>query len=102
MTTKRIDASRIHDAKTFHDVLAETLGFPAHYGRNMDALVDCLGDLGGSPDKGVIVLQLDHAGEFAARCPDLFAKFLDVAAFVNWRQAQAGRPPVLALAYDRA
>lgn len=27
------------------DGLGEALGFPAHYGRNLDALADCLGDL---------------------------------------------------------
>ena len=30
------------DALT-HDALAEAFGFPAYYGRNLDALNDCLG-----------------------------------------------------------
>jgi len=41
-----------------HDVLAAGLGFPAYYGRNLDALWDCLGDL----DEPVLV-HVVRAGE---------------------------------------
>ena len=40
-----------------HGALADAFGFPPYYGRNLDALADCLGDLAPS---AVIVL---HAGE---------------------------------------
>ena len=30
-----------------HEILSAALAFPAYYGRNLDALADCLGDLNG-------------------------------------------------------
>jgi len=110
MTTVRIDARRIIDKESFHDVFAEALGFPKSYGRNLDAWIDCMSDLANpaagmtkvhAPTGGVVLIQLDRVDEFASRCPDLFRTFLDAAAFVNLRQVQAGRPPVLAVAYER-
>ena len=32
-------------AREVHDYLASELGFPEYYGRNLDALHDCLGDV---------------------------------------------------------
>jgi hypothetical protein len=110
MTTVRIDARKIHDAKTFHDVFAEAFGFPAFYGRNINAWIDCMSDLGNPSAEmtkvhakpgGVVLLQLDHVDQFVRDCPDLFASLHDAVAFVNWRQVHAGRAPVLAIAYER-
>lgn len=35
----------VHDETTFHTRIAAVLDFPGHYGRNADALWDCLTDL---------------------------------------------------------
>lgn len=32
------------DEASFHDAIAAALGFPGYYGRNLDALYDCLTD----------------------------------------------------------
>lgn len=40
-----IDCATIHSKEELHRILAETLHFPAHYGRNLDALYDCLGEI---------------------------------------------------------
>ncbi len=40
-----IDEKNFSSIKEVHEVLAEGLGFPAYYGRNLSALWDCLGDL---------------------------------------------------------
>lgn len=40
-----IDCANIHSKEEFHRALAETLRFPAHYGMNLDALYDCLGEI---------------------------------------------------------
>lgn len=37
-----IDGSDIHTEADFHKIIAEALGFPSHYGRNLDALWDVL------------------------------------------------------------
>lgn len=52
------------DALT-HDALAEAFGFPAYYGRNLDALHDCLGDIG--EDTAVIVTDMGSADEAGRR-----------------------------------
>ena len=49
------------DALT-HDALAEAFGFPAYYGRNLDALNDCLGE-----DTAVIVTDMGSADETGRR-----------------------------------
>ena len=43
-----------------HDKLARKLDFPEHYGRNLDALADCLGDVH-HPTR--VVLERDPQGE---------------------------------------
>ena len=40
-----IDEFDLYDIDTVHDYLRVTLGFPDHYGKNLDALYDCLGDI---------------------------------------------------------
>ena len=39
-----IDCTEIHDQEDFHDVFAQRLRLPKWYGRNLDALHDCLTD----------------------------------------------------------
>ena len=40
-----IDERDLLDMSTIHDYLRVTLGFPEHYGKNLAALYDCLGEL---------------------------------------------------------
>lgn len=103
----RIDAAKITDADSFHSEFAAAFGFPASYGRNLDAWVDCLTFLD-DPSSGMttvnvlpgqtLTLVLEHADGFKGRCPDLFTAFLECSAFVNWRRVEAGQAPVLAVA----
>jgi hypothetical protein len=111
MTLVRLDTTRITDWNTFHTVFAETFGFPDFYGRNMDAWIDCMGDLDDpgtgmsavhAPSGSVLVLQLDHVDDFAARCPELYAAIVEASAFVNWRNIEIGRKPVLVLSFFKA
>lgn len=104
-----IDARQIRDWPSFHDVFAESLGFPSFYGRNMNAWIDCMTSVDDPEDhlttvhaeRGFLVLQLDHVTDFARRCPGIFDALVDCAAFVNWRRIQAGEEPVLALSFDK-
>lgn len=103
-----IDCRRIVDRAAFHDVFAAAFGFPAFYGRNMDAWIDCLTCLD-DPDAGmtavtvppgaVLALELIAARDLASRDRDLFDAIVDGASFVNWRRIEQGEAPVLALAY---
>jgi hypothetical protein len=105
-----VDARRITDWESFHRVFAEAFGFPAFYGRNLDAWIDCMTSLDApedgmtsvhAPPGGVVTLLLEHAGEFARRCPEQYDALVDCSAFVNLRRIEIGLPAVLALAFQR-
>jgi hypothetical protein len=108
MNLVKLDTHRITDWESFHQVFAEVLGFPAFYGRNLNAWIDCMTYLDEpnagmttvhAPPGGVLVLELEHVDELAARCPDLYAAIVECAAFVNWRRIEAGASAVLALSF---
>lgn len=40
-----LDGLEIESPEEVHDLFSRTLNFPEHYGRNLDALFDCLTDL---------------------------------------------------------
>lgn len=42
-----LDCRYFSDKVTAHNQLKERLGFPDHYGKNLDALYDCLTELSG-------------------------------------------------------
>jgi Barstar (barnase inhibitor) len=102
----KVDTSRITDWETFHTVFADVMGFPEFYGRNMDAWIDCMTYLD-APEAGMtrvlakpgelFPLEIEHARDFQRRLPDVFATFIDCAAFVNWRRVETGEAPVLSL-----
>ena len=45
MKTIIIDGNEIISMSEIHEVFAEELDFPDWYGKNLDALYDCLGDV---------------------------------------------------------
>ena len=104
----QIDTTRIKDWDSFHDVFAETFGFPVFYGRNVDAWIDCMSSLD-SPDDGMtsvhcgkgdfIVLELSNAKDFKSRCPEQFEAVVECTAFVNFRNLDVGETPVLMLSF---
>ncbi len=105
-----IDASEILDWPSFHSVFAKAFGFPAFYGRNMNAWIDCMTDLDEpgtgmsavhAPPNGIVLVKVLNAKAFATRCPEQAAALSDCAAFVNWRRCEQGGAPVLALSYHQ-
>lgn len=40
-----LDGNMLADASKLHDYLKDSLDFPEYYGKNLDALYDCLTDL---------------------------------------------------------
>jgi len=103
-----IDASRITDWDSFHDIFAETFGFPDFYGRNMNAWNDCMTCLD-DPDAGmssvqvssgdVVVLCVSAATEFRKRCPEIYDALIECSAFVNYRRIEKNEPAILALSF---
>jgi hypothetical protein len=76
-TVVGLDAGDWHDEAVLHDAVAAALSFPGYYGRNLDALNDCLGevahgDYGWEPtDATGLVVVLRHFAEFARQQPAL-------------------------------
>ncbi len=110
-TIVRIDARRIKGWDSFHDVFAEAMGFPDFYGRNMNAWIDCMTSLDEPddgmtsvhpPKGGMLTLHMDHIGDLANRCPDIYDAIIECAAFVNYRRIEVGEEPVLAISCYRA
>lgn len=55
-----LDASRLRTRSAAHEYLKEQLQFPAYYGKNLDALYDCLTQL---DETEVEFVNLDAAAE---------------------------------------
>ncbi len=102
-----IATEQIADWNTFHDAFAAQFGFPAFYGRNMNAWIDCMTSLDEAaglskvqcPAGDVVTIALSSGSDFAQRCPEQFTALLECSAFVNWRRLSAGLRPILCLAY---
>lgn len=43
-----VDCSAVGSRADLHEIFAEALDFPAYYGKNLDALYDCLTSLSGT------------------------------------------------------
>lgn len=105
----RIDARRLTDSAALHATLCDAFGFPASYGKNLDALVDCLSDLDKPQNAGsrlqeipgqLALLVIEHAEAATKAQKAQVQSLIDVVAFVNWRRLEAGERPVLTIAYD--
>ncbi|WP_323791836.1 barstar family protein [Nocardioides sp.] len=68
-----LDGAQVLTVGALHEALAEALGFPDYYGRNLDALADCLSD---QPDAQVLLW--DDWGAFAETEPRVAAVVLDL------------------------
>jgi len=74
-----IDGEKISDMKQLHTYIADQLHFPSYYGKNLDALYDCLTDLS---DVEVYVRNYGELRERlgAKKTEALMEVFLDVCA----------------------
>ncbi len=106
MKTVTLNATAMTDESSFHAEIERALGFPAFYGRNMSAWVDCMSCVDDpsaemstvSVASGeVLVLHIENADDFKRRCPDLWLSFLECAAFVNWRRIDQGGVAVISV-----
>jgi RNAse (barnase) inhibitor barstar len=92
----RFDAASWSTLDLFHDEVSRTLGFPDYYGRNLDALSDCLSDLE-VPEVGGAVLVFMGFDKFAGRFPDQAWHVCDILTKQSRRSLLCGRR-LLALA----
>jgi Barstar (barnase inhibitor) len=108
MPIVRIDASQLRDWDAFHTIFASAFGFPDFYGRNMNAWIDCMTDLG-HPENGMTTVHGSETDPVVVnltntdRAPkEILDALVDCAASVNRRSIDAGEPVVLILAFDEA
>ena len=82
----RVDLRGVHDKQGLLDAVACALAFPGWFGRNWDALEDCLIDLSWRPASGHVLL-LDHCADLAAGAPADLAAAIEVfdGAAQFWR-----------------
>lgn len=64
-----LDAGCMMQKEETHQYLKEKLGFPEYYGKNLDALYDCLMDLN---DTEVIFEHQENAGAYYQRVYQIF------------------------------
>jgi len=72
-----LDIAGVSGKAQFLDRVAAALKFPATFGRNWDALADCLEDLSWQPAHGVVV-HWRGGGEFARRAPEDCSAALEI------------------------
>jgi len=77
MKTITLDITNIETVRALHIYLAYMLGFPAYYGKNLDALYDCLTDV--SKPTRIILHTKGVRGEMVAYMPRLMQVFRDCA-----------------------
>jgi hypothetical protein len=102
----QLNGAAIHDWDSFHDQCAAAFGFPAFYGRNMDAWIDCLSSVRDGdgmsrfaigPRETLVVEVLDTES-FSRHSPEILKEFVECTGFVNRRYATAEEmPPLLVL-----
>ncbi|MBQ7246922.1 MAG: barstar family protein [Lachnospiraceae bacterium] len=49
-----LDCNEMTDMERAHEYIAKKLGFPSYYGKNLDALFDCLGEM---PEGCSVILE---------------------------------------------
>lgn len=64
-----LDGNILSDAAQMHDYLKQQLDFPEYYGKNLDALHDCLTDL---QDIEIIITAPDEDGAIFQRILRVF------------------------------
>ena len=69
-----LDAYILNNREHVHEYLQEKFEFPKYYGRNLDALFDCLTDL----SETEVIIKLDGVSEEGFR--DIIEVFQDASA----------------------
>ena len=80
-----LDAKRFKGRTRAHAYLKEALQFPGYYGKNLDALYDCLGDIA---EETVIVVpeviqKKEYLGEYGKRMLEVFRDAAKINAMLQ-------------------
>ena len=101
--TVEIEGEKILSAEDFHSYFATTFEFPAYYGRNWDAWIECMSESAERIVKlrqcAILTLNVRNQPAFQGNCPDVWGDFIDCTAFINSEFLDAGNEPILAVSY---
>ena len=78
-----LDGEKIKDKEMLHNILAEDLEFPGWYGRNLDALYDCLTDR--QEDTKILIKNQEFLEHTIGKYASLLAQVLRRASEDNPR-----------------
>ncbi len=87
----RIDLGKARSKNQLLDAFAKVLNFPEQFGKNWDALNDCLSDLAWLDGKGWVVI-LSNCQPFATSHEEDFATLLDLLEGVTVSWKEDGKP----------
>jgi hypothetical protein len=101
----RVAARAWTSDQDMHAAVAAALDFPAYYGRNLDALNDCLRDVvshdyGWSPDSAGLAIVFTGYDAYATRSPRSAQIVLDILADHSRVAMLFGRPLVVLVQSD--
>lgn len=91
-----LDGTKLTTWEEFHDEYATTFGFPAFYGRNRDAWIDCLTDIDGGlthadfQTEADLLISIENSSTWVTRAPGMVTEFVQLVEEVNLRFKEAG------------
>lgn len=90
LTLLRLDVKGVRDKDGLLSAIAKALEFPEWFGRNWDALEECLTDLPGNDTRGFVLL-IDHCADFVKHAPHEFDTAKEVFESVAEFWAEQGK-----------
>ena len=80
-----LDGKKMTSVWDAHEYIEKTMGFPDYYGKNLDALADCLGEYGANNTIILINLQemREYLGEYAEKIIGVFKEMSEEEAAFN-------------------
>ncbi len=100
-----LDGKRLSTWEDFHEVSAAVFGFPAFYGRNKDAWIDCMSSIDAGMLRAELVTEesytivVEHTEEWVAAAPEMMAEFVSLLAAVHERLAGVGSTKQIAVVF---
>lgn len=83
-----LNGKKMTDISSAHDYIAQKLGFPEYYGKNLDALADCVSEY--CLDKYIRFTHFDEAeknlGDYAERLVEVFTDIAEENTGIRFKR----------------
>jgi RNAse (barnase) inhibitor barstar len=90
-----IDGTSLTDWNAFHEVFEKALNFPAYYGKNMDAWIECMTEI-----KESLLISITDSEAFKESSEEIYFTVLECTALVNSIKLDEGYDTVIAVSLD--